>query len=537
MAKYKCGICGYVYDEEKSGAFETLKECPLCTSAPEVFEGLEETEGGDEPAVEGSQGELFQVKAQDSIGSSTKYRCGICGYVHDEGSHGSFSLIQECPVCTNPAEVFEKEDIGSAEDYNGSDATAPKEKSDSLEYPSDIKRTDPLLPHMEDIHKMAVNGGTDIEAMATRLPMPGWEDILILGAQLSPMPLNEHEHVNLETVIGRNAAKPMVLQGPAFVSHMSFGALSAETKEALAAGAALAGTATSSGEGGILPAERHAAHKYIFEYVPNLYCVNDENLRAADAIEIKIGQGTKPGMGGHLPGNKVTDEIAAVRGKPVGKDIISLSKFPGINTPQDMKNLVSELRSRSGGRPVGIKIAAGRLEKDLEICVLAQADFVTIDGRGGATGASPKVIRDSTSVPTVFALYRARKYLDEVLSSMDLIITGGLRISSDVAKAIAMGATAVAMATAPMMAAACQQYRICGSGNCPAGVATQDPKLRERFEKEFATRRVGNFFETLFCELATFGRITGNVDIHNLSVEDLVTINREISEHTNIPHA
>ena len=171
-----------------------------------------------------------------------------------------------------------------------------------------------------------------------------------------------------------------------------------------------------------------------------------ENLRNADAIEIKIGQGTKPGMGGHLPGSKVTPEIAAIRNKPLGEDVISPSKFPDINTKEDLKALVTSLREESDGRPIGIKIAASKLERDLEFCVFAEPDFITIDGRGGATGASPKLVRDATSVPTVYALYRARKYLDAVgANDIALVITGGLRVSSDFAKALAMGADAVAV--------------------------------------------------------------------------------------------
>ena len=355
--------------------------------------------------------------------------------------------------------------------------------------------------------------------------------------QFFPMPLDEHDDVSLRTVIGKHAKKPMVLDMPVYISHMSFGALSKETKIAMAKGSAAAGTAMCSGEGGILPEEKEAAYKYIFEYVPNKYSVTDENLKTSDAIEIKIGQGTKPGMGGHLPGGKVTPEIAKIRNKPLGQDVISPSKFPEINNADDLRNLVSELRTRSEGRPIGIKIAAGRIEKDLEYCVYAKPDFITIDGRGGATGASPAIIRDSTSVPTIYALYRARKYLDSIGSDIDLVITGGLRVSSDFAKAIAMGADAVAIASAAMVAAACQQYRICGTGMCPVGVATQDEKLRERLHIDTAAKRIENYLKCSAEELRTFARITGNKDIHGLSVDDLCTISEEISEHTNIAHA
>lgn len=459
------------------------------------------------------------------------YKCSICGYIYDEEKEGKpFSELTECPLCKQPVDKFEPV---ASEQAPASEAPTPMD----LSYPSETRKTDSNYRYMKEIHEMAVTGKSAIEAMGTQMNMPSWDDILILGAQLNPMPLDEHADVSLKTVIGKKAEKPMVLDMPVYISHMSFGALSKETKIAMAKGSAAVGTAMCSGEGGILPEEKAAAYKYIFEYVPNQYSVTDENLKSADAIEIKIGQGTKPGMGGHLPGSKVTPEIAKIREKPMGEDVISPSKFPDINSPDDLKDLVNDLRTRSEGRPIGIKIAAGRIKKDLEVCVYAEPDFITIDGRGGATGASPAIIRDSTSVPTIYALYRARRYLDSINSDIDLVITGGLRVSSDFAKAIAMGADAVAIASAAMVAAACQQYRICGTGMCPVGMATQDEKLRERLHIEAAAKRVENFLSCSANELRTFGRITGNADIHSLSVDDLCTISREISEHTNIPHA
>lgn len=468
------------------------------------------------------------------------YKCSVCGYVFDEEKEGrSFSELTECPICKQPAEKFElvssDENSKKVETVSASDTVSGD--GQDLNYPKETRKTDSNYRYMKEIHEMAVTGKSAIEAMGTQMKMPNWDDILILGAQLNPPPLEEHADVSLRTVIGKHAKKPMVLDMPVYISHMSFGALSRETKIALAKGSAMAGTAMCSGEGGVLPEEKAAAHKYIFEYVPNLYSVTTENLTTSDAIEIKIGQGTKPGMGGHLPGSKVTPEIAAVRNKPLGKDVISPSKFPGINTKEDLRQMVDTLRECSEGRPIGIKIAAGRIEKDLAYCVYAEPDFITIDGRGGATGASPAIIRDSTSVPTVYALYRARKYLDSVNADIDLVITGGLRVSSDFAKAIAMGADAVAVASAAMVAAACQQYRICGTGMCPVGVATQDPELRERLHMDAAFRRVANYLRCSAEELRTFARITGHENIHDLSVDDLCTISREISEYTNIVHA
>ncbi len=467
-----------------------------------------------------------------------KFVCTVCGYVY-EGE----SAPDECPICHQPAEKFREESSPEGGDTSAKGASGvgtgehPSPSNTDLDYDKTLYRIDESCRYMEEIHQMAVSGTTISGAMGTKMPMPGWDDILLLGAQLNPAPLEEDAPVSTMTVIGKHAKRPMILENPVYISHMSFGALSREIKVALAKGSAMAKTAMCSGEGGILPEEREASYKYIFEYIPNKYSVTDENLRTADAVEIKIGQGTKPGMGGHLPGEKVTEEIAKLRGKKQGEDIQSPSKFPELNSKEDLKDMVTMLRNRSDGRPVGIKIAAGRIERDLEYCVYAEPDFITIDGRGGATGSSPLFLREATTVPTIYALYRARKYLDRVHSDISLVITGGLRVSADAAKALAMGADAVAVASAALIAAACQQYRICGSGNCPVGIATQNPELREKLKIEQSAKRVANYLNVTREELKTFARITGHTSVHDLSVDDLVTLNREISEFTNIEHA
>lgn len=465
-----------------------------------------------------------------------KFICTVCGYVY-EGEQAP----EECPVCHQPSEKFREEkpseQIKSSVIDNADHIETSSAASTDLHYDKNFYRIDPSCRYMEEIHQMAVTGKTISDAMGTKMPMPSWDDILLLGAQLNPAPLDEDAPVTTMTVIGKHAKKPMILHSPVYISHMSFGALSQEIKVALAKGSAIAKTAMCSGEGGILPEERAASYKYIFEYIPNKYSVTDENLRTADAIEIKIGQGTKPGMGGHLPGEKVTAQIAQLRGKKQGEDVQSPSKFSEINSKEDLKNMVTMLRNRSDGRPIGIKIAAGRIERDLEYCVFAEPDFITIDGRGGATGSSPLFLREATTVPTIYALYRARKYLDSVSSDISLVITGGLRVSADMAKALAMGADAVAVASAALIAAACQQYRICGSGNCPVGIATQNPKLRERLKIEQSAQRVANYLNVTLEELKTFARITGHTCVHDLNVDDLITVNREISEYTNIRHA
>ena len=458
------------------------------------------------------------------------YKCIVCGAIYDEEKEGTpVSQLTCCPVCKLPVSNL-------VPVQEPAEKAPPKSYSGKLDYDSATARQDPSCRYMAEIHEMAVTGKSIGGSMSTRMPMPNWDDVLLLGSQLNPPPLNDEDPVDTTTVIGKHAKKPMVLENPVYISHMSFGALSKEVKVALAKGSAMAKTAMCSGEGGILPEEKAASYKYIFEYIPNKYSVTDENLRTSDAIEIKIGQGTKPGMGGHLPGEKVTAEIAAIRGKAQGQDIQSPSKFPELNSKEDLRAMVNMLRERSDGRPIGIKIAAGNIERDLEYCVFARPDFITIDGRGGATGSSPLMLREATTVPTIYALSRARKYLDSVGSDISLVITGGLRVSADFAKALAMGADAIAIASAGLIAAACQQYRICGSGNCPVGVATQNPELRERLKVDAAAQRVANFLNVSLAELRTFARVTGNHSVHGLSLDDLVTTDRDIAEYTGIRH-
>ena len=470
-----------------------------------------------------------------------RYRCLMCGYVYDEEKEGRpfDPATYSCAMCGTPGELFVRldDDGESPAAVTRVEVAEANTPGSGIDYPRDTFRADPSVRHMDHIHEMALTGQRIGGAMGTQLPLPSWDDILLLGAQLDPFPLADDAEVDCTAVIGPHAKKPLVIENPIFVSHMSFGALSRETKEALARGAAAARCATCSGEGGILPEEKAAAYRYIFEFVPNRYSVTEENLRTSDAIEIKIGQGTKPGMGGHLPGDKCTEEIAQFRNVAPGTSVQSPSRFPGIETRDDLRALVEDLRERSDGRPIGIKIAAGHIEDDLAFATYAGADFVTLDGRGGATGSSPIMLRDSSSVPTIYALTRARAFLDEHSPETSLVITGGLRVSSDFAKAIALGADAVAIASAALMAAGCQQYRICGSGRCPVGIATQDPELRRRLDRDAAAERVANFLRASYDELQMFGRVTGHARLHDLSVSDLVTLDRDIAEHAGITFA
>ena len=468
-----------------------------------------------------------------------KYICSVCEYIHDEEKTGqSWDDLPDdwvCPVCDSPKNYFSKMDEAGAEPEPQDDRTEAAADAPPL---IDLQKTlAEAEPYFADIQEIARSSRTVAEPMRTKEPVISWEDILIKGAQLAKMPLNHEEPVNTKTVIGPRAGTPLVIETPIYISHMSFGALSKQAKTALAKGSAALKTLICSGEGGILPEEFDAAYRYIFEYVPNQYSVSEENLRKVDAIEIKIGQSAKPGLGGHLPGRKVTAEIARIRGFKEGQDIISPSYFKDIRSKEDLKSRVDWLRETSGGRPIGIKLAAGDIEADLEFAVFAEPDFITLDGRAGATGSAPKFVKASTSIPTLFAIYRARKYLDEnAETDISLTITGGLRISSDFAKALALGADAVAISTSALIAIGCQQYRVCNTGKCPMGIATQDPDLCRRLDVDQAAQRLENFLRVSTEELKDFARLTGNDDVHKLSVRDLCTTNSEISNHTAIEH-
>jgi glutamate synthase domain-containing protein 2 len=464
------------------------------------------------------------------------YRCSVCDYLYDEEKEGvKWADLPDdwvCPICES-----EKSEFVVVEETAASVKLEDIPGSDQPDLTQLLRKSDDLELHMSDIHKIASSGESIIEAMRSKNPVISWNDLLFKGVQLAKFPLNDDEPVNVQTTIGPGAEQPLIIESPVFVTHMSFGALSKEAKLALAKGSAAAKTAMCCGEGGILPESRHNSYKYIFEYVPNKYSVNEENLKLVDAIEIKIGQSSKPGMGGHLPAEKVSSEIASIRGFPEGKDITSPSRFNDISSKDDLKKKVSWLRKSSEGRPIGIKFAAGNIEDDLEIAFYAQPDFITIDGRAGATAAAPKFIKDATSVPTIFALSRARKYLDQKgVKNISLIITGGLRISPDFAKALALGADAIAIGSAALMAIGCQQYRICNTGNCPMGIATQKPELRKRLNIEISAAQLENFLKVSTEELKTFARITAHDHVHQLSIEDLCTTNSEISTFTAIAH-
>jgi glutamate synthase domain-containing protein 2/rubredoxin len=492
----------------------------------------------------------------------TLYRCDVCNIFEYDSERGNsltrippgteprdFPDTWTCPICrsdkTHLRPVVAQEPAATAQS-SACPACGASLSRALLSLPDTFgggylaawaRETDDTEEHMADIHAIAVSGESIIEPMRTKNHVISWDDILIMGAQIAKVPLNSDLPVNTRTVIGPGSRHPLVIDTPLFVTHMSFGALSKEAKIALAKGSAAVRTAIGSGEGGILLEERQNAYRYILEYVPNRYSITEENLRSVDAIEIKLGQSAEPGMGARLPAEKVTAEIARIRGYPEGLDIISPAAYEDIRNRDDLREKVRWLRETSGGKPIGVKVAAGDIEGDLAAIVYAGPDFITVDGRPGATGAALKFIKAATSVPTLFALYRAGKFLDDNgATDISLIITGGLRVSSDFAKALALGADAIAIGTAALIACACQQYRLCSTGNCPVGVTTQTPALRERLSPDLSAKRLENFLRVSTDELKDFARLTGNDDVHKLAIDDLCTTSSEISGHTGIRH-
>ncbi len=473
------------------------------------------------------------------------YKCTICGEIYDDDEEAvRFEDLPDdwvCPLCRSPKSAFVRVDVDTPAKVEAEVPEKPAEKREKAPGKKDISYDPNLVKYdngpMDEIHAIAVSGKSVGEPMDTLQPIPSFDDILFLGGQLAHPPLDDGAEVDISVIIGKKAAKPMRIETPIYVSHMSFGALSGRAKKALAMGSARAKTAMCSGEGGVLFDEVSNSYKYIFEYVPNKYSATIDTYERCDAVEIKIGQGTKPGMGGHLPGDKVTDIISVMRGRPKGKDILSPSRFPEINSPEDLKAMVDMLRKETGGKPIGVKIAAEHIEEDLEYISKSGCDFITIDGRGGATGSSPKYLKDATTVPTLYALSRARKYMNEHGMEQELVITGGLRTSKDFIKALAMGADAIAVASAALMALGCQKYRACNSGKCPMGIATQDPELESRLDSEIGAQRLANYLNVSSEELRVFLRVSGHKALDELSLNDLCTVSSEISQHTGIRHA
>ncbi|MFL4469558.1 glutamate synthase-related protein [Tateyamaria armeniaca] len=376
-----------------------------------------------------------------------------------------------------------------------------------------------------------------VDAMGVpRHTLPDWDDIQILTAQLHKPPLLDDDPVGTEVVIGPNAQKPLRLNIPLFVSDMSYGALSEPAKVALARGAEIAGTGICSGEGGMLPEEQEANSKYFYELASARFGFSWDKVAKVQAFHFKGGQGAKTGTGGHLPGHKVNGKIAEVRGLDEGDDAISPARFPDWTDPIQIKDFADEVRDRTGGIPIGYKLSAQHIEKDIDAALTVGVDYVILDGRGGGTGAAPIIFRDNISVPTIPALARARAHLDRLeRHDVSLVITGGLRKPADFVKALALGADAVALSNSAMQAIGCIAMRACHTNNCPVGIASQKPHLVNRLIVEKSARQLANFFEASTELMQVMARACGHDHLNKFNAGDLTTWKRDMSEISGVP--
>ncbi len=403
---------------------------------------------------------------------------------------------------------------------------------------------DPVEPYVKLIQGYATDGLSKtghhgvVEAMGVpRQELPSWDDIQIITAQLATLPQLDDVPVGTEVVVGPNARKPLTLKIPLLVSDMSFGSLSEPAKIALAKGAELAGTGICSGEGGMLAEEQAANSRYFYELASARFGFAWEKLLKAQAFHFKGGQAAKTGTGGHLPGKKVVGKIAITRGLPEGQDAVSPSRFPDWTELSQFKAFADEVRDRSGGIPIGYKLSAQHIEKDIDAALTIGCDYIILDGRGGGTGAAPLIFRDNISVPTIPALARARRHLDRSgRKDVTLIITGGLRTPADFTKALALGADAVAIANSAIQAIGCLGMRACHTNNCPVGIATQKPYLMARLDVNKSAERLARFLDASVDLMKILARACGHTHVNQLSLDDLTTWKEEMSRLAGVPY-
>jgi len=450
---------------------------------------------------------------------------------------------KKSPYCDGTHRFLTKEQIGT--EYK--DELAEMDKKEPLKNQKiSIAKSTPDEPTLSFIHQLSQDGletfGKHGEMTSMGVPrnqLPHWDDIQLMTAQMATKPLLEDVAVSTLVTIGANAKKPLQLNIPLFVSDMSFGALSYEAKIALAKGAELSGTGISSGEGGMLHEEKHENSRYFYEYASGEFGYKEELLKNVQAFHFKGGQGAKTGIGGHLPGSKNIGKISQIREIPEGQPAISPATFKNLHTVEDFKKFANRVREITGGIPIGFKLSANHIEEDIQFALDASADYIILDGRGGSTGAAPKMFRDHISVPTIPALARARAYLDKHDSSqkVSLIITGGLRVPIDFVKAIALGADAIALSNSVIQAIGCVGARICNTNDCPAGIATQDPELRKQLDIEKSAIKLHNFFEASSSLMQMMARACGHDDLRKFTQYDLSTWSKEMASLSGISYS
>lgn len=411
---------------------------------------------------------------------------------------------------------------------------------------------------IQEIQRAAETGIYDIRGGGTKRRVPHFDDLLLLGASVSRYPLEGYrEKCGTDVVLGnRFAKKPIHLKIPVTIAGMSFGALSANAKEALGRGATIAGTSTTTGDGGMTPEERGQSQHLVYQYLPSRYGMNPDDLRKADAIEIVLGQGAKPGGGGMLLGMKVTERVAGMRTLPIGVDQRSACRHPDWTGPDDLAIKIAEIREITDWeKPIYVKIGASRPYYDVKLAVKAGADVIVLDGMQGGTAATQEVFIEHVGIPILPAIPQAVQALQEMgmHRKVQLIVSGGIRNGADVAKAMALGADAVAIGTAALIAlgdnhprldselkkigSAAGFYDDWQNGRDPAGITTQDPDLARRLNPEEAGRRLANYLRVLVLEAQTMARACGKSHLHNLDPEDLVALTVEAAAMARVPLA
>ncbi len=411
---------------------------------------------------------------------------------------------------------------------------------------------------LAEIRRAARTGIYDIRGGGAKRALPHFDDLLFLGASISRYPLEGYrERCGTDVVLGtRHAKKPIELKIPITIAGMSFGSLSGPAKEALGRGANLAGTSTTTGDGGMTPEERRHSKQLVYQYLPSRYGMNPDDIRQADAIEVVVGQGAKPGGGGMLLGQKISDRVAQMRDLPAGIDQRSACRHPDWTGPDDLEIKILELREITNWeKPIFVKVGGARPYYDVALSVKAGADVVVVDGMQGGTAATQNVFIEHVGQPTLACIRPAVQALQELdmHRKVQLIVSGGVRSGADVAKALALGADAVSIGTAALVALGDndphwqEDYENLGTtagayddwheGRDPAGITTQDPELTKRLDPEVAGRRLANFLKVMTLEAQTIARACGKSHVHNLEPEDLVALTVEAAAMARVPLA